>query len=186
MPDLKPMTALGGHEPRTDRFDHVTIAENDGLALASVAARLGHEAQCQSHLKDLVGDVPAPGKATLLAAELALWMGPDQWMITAPKHAEQVLADSLKSRFAGTASITEQTGAWACFDLEGSGLAEVSERLCAVPIRQMQPGDAQRSVIHQLGCFVIMMGADHLRLLGPRASAQTLHTALLNAAASTA
>jgi len=41
--DLQTITALGGTTPRIDTFDHITISENDGLALATVAARLGQE-----------------------------------------------------------------------------------------------------------------------------------------------
>ncbi|MEO9517818.1 MAG: sarcosine oxidase subunit gamma [Paracoccaceae bacterium] len=186
MHDLQPVMALGGSEPRVDTFDHVAILENDGLALASVAARMGHETRCHSMLKDVLGEVPAPGQAVLHDPEAGFWMGPDQWMIGAPKETHDLLADQLKQHFGETASVTEQTGAWVCFDLIGRGMPDVVERLCAAPIRKMQAGDAQRTVIHQLGCFVIRpVDKDHLRILGPRASAGTLHHALITAAQST-
>lgn len=187
MHNLKPVTALGGAEPRVDTFDHVTISENDGLALASVAARLGSEDTCHAGLNDLLGAVPQPGKAVLHDPEAGFWMGPDQWMIGAPKATHELLADDLKSRFGATASVTEQSGAWVCFDLIGAGMVDVMERLCPAPVRHMQAGDAQRTVIHQLGCFVIRrVDPQHLRILGPRASAGTLHHALMTAAQSTA
>ncbi len=187
MHDLKPVTALGGSEPRVDTFAHVTLSENDGLVLASVAARLGQEDRCHSVIAKMLGAVPGPGQAVLHDPETGFWMGPDQWMISAPKTSHPLLADDLKQRFGDAASITEQTGAWACFDLQGPGMVDVSERLCAAPVRRMQAGDAQRTVIHQLGCFVIRgADADHLRILGPRASAGTLHHALVTAAQSTA
>jgi sarcosine oxidase subunit gamma len=51
----------------------------------------------------------------------------------------------------------------------------------------MRAGDAQRTVIHHLGCYVLKRAAeDHIRILGPRASAGSLHHALLDAAHSTA
>ncbi|MEP4194852.1 MAG: sarcosine oxidase subunit gamma [Aliishimia sp.] len=187
MHDLQPITALGRTEPCVDTFAHITISENDGLDLASVAARLGFEDKCQSTLQSLLGAVPGPGKAILHDPEAGFWMGPDQWMIDAPKDTHPLLADVLKTRFGETASITEQSGAWVCFDLRGPGMQDVCERLCAAPIRKMQAGDAQRTVIHQLGCFVIRRAdEDHLRILGPRASAGTLHHALVTAAQSTA
>ena len=187
MLDLKPVTALGGAEPRVDTFPHVTISENDGLALASVAARVGFEVECLTVLKGLLGEVPGPGKAILHDPEAGFWMGPDQWMIGAPLDTKSVLADDLKLRFGEAASVTEQSGAWVCFDLTGTGMTDVTERLCAVPIRRMQAGDAHRTVIHQLGCFVIRREKDdHIRILGPRASAGTLHHALITAAHSTA
>lgn len=187
MHDLKPITALGGSEPRIDSFDHIVITENDGLALASVAARLGSEPQCHKHMESVLGAVPAAGQAVLHNPESGFWMGPEQWMIEAPRDTHELLADDLKARFGGSASVTEQTGAWVCFDLKGQGIADVSERLCGVPIRKMESGDAQRTIIHQLGCFVIRReGQDHLRILGPRASAGTLHHAIITAAHSTA
>lgn len=187
MHNLKPMTALGGHAPQVDTFDHISIVENDGLALASVTARMGQEAACHAALKLLLGAVPNPGHAVLHEPEAGFWTGPDQWMISAPRDSHELLADTLKGQFADTASITEQTGAWVCFDVTGPAMHDLSERLCAVPIRRMAVGDAQRTMIHQLGCFVIRQeGLDHIRILGPRASAGSLHHALITAARSLA
>lgn len=187
MHNLTPITALGGAEPRVDVFDHITISENDGLALASVMARLGKETACHKVLKKLLGAVPDTGRAVLHDPEAGFCMGPDQWMIGAPKDTHERLADDLKAMFGDSASVTEQSGAWVCFDLRGPAMEDMSERLCNIPIRQMTSGDARRTVIHQLGCFVIRRAdADHLRLFGPRASAATLHHALITAAHSTA
>lgn len=187
MHNLTTLTALGGADARVDVFDHITIAENDGLALASVAARMGQEAACQAHLRTLLGAVPEVGRAVLHDPEAGFWMGPDQWMVGAPRATHEMLADQLKDHFGETASITEQSGAWVCFDVTGPAMPDMSERLCNIPIREMAAGDVRRSVIHQLGCFVIRRDApDHIRILGPRASAQTLHHALITAAQSTA
>jgi sarcosine oxidase subunit gamma len=185
--NLTTLTALGGAEPCVDTFNHITIAENDGVALASVSARLGKEASCHKGLKKLLGAVPQIGRAVLHDPEDAFCMGPDQWMIGAPKDTHELMADQLKDLLGDTASVTEQSGAWVCFDLRGPAMEEMSERLCNIPIRHMVSGDVRRTVIHQLGCFAIRQDdADHLRLFGPRASASTLHHALLAAAHSTA
>ena len=179
MHDLKPITALGGTEPRVDTFDHVTIAENDGVAFVSVSARLGKEAACHKALKKLLGAVPETGRAVLNDPEAGFCMGPDQWMLGAPRETHELLADQLKALFGDAASVTEQTGAWVVFDITGPAMEDLCERLCNVPIRQMVSGDARRTTIHQLGCFVIRRTAqDHIRILGPRASAITLHHAL--------
>ncbi len=183
MHDLQPLTALGGTTAQIDSFAHITIAENDGLALASVAARLGHEAACHKTLKKLLGAVPDPGNAILHDPEAGFWMGPEQWMIGAARESHELLTDTLTDLFGDTASITEQTGAWVCFDVTGPAMPDLCERICAVPIRKMTAGDAQRTMIHQLGCFVIRReSADHIRILGPRASAGSLHHTLITAA----
>lgn len=187
MHDLKTVTALGGIEPHVDAFDHVTIAENDGLALASVAARMGHEAACHAVLKKLLGGVPDVGRAVLHDPEAGFWTGPDQWMIGATRATHELLADRLKTLLGNAASVTEQSGAWVCFDITGPAMPDLCERLCNVPIRRMTSGDAQRTVIHHLGCYVLRREADdHIRILGPRASAGSLHHALLEAAHSIA
>ncbi len=181
MHDLKPITALGGTEPRVDAINGVTLTENAGLALASVTARFGHEATCRAHLADLLdGPVPKAGKCHLHDPEAAFWMGPDQWMVGAPFDTHEDIADQLKLRFGDTASITEQTDAWACFDLQGDGMEAVMELCCNINIRVMETGDAARTSIHHLGCFVLRRDPeDWVRILGPRASAESLHHALL-------
>lgn len=183
MHNLTAITALGGHEPRVDVIDEVELRENDGLALASVHARLGQEVACRAHLSDLLdGRVPEVGKTVLRDPEAAFWMGPDQWMVGAPFASHEDLAAKLKTRFGDTASITEQTDAWACFDMRGAGMEEAMELLCAIDIRRMQTGDAQRTSIHHLGCFVLRRDpSDWVRILGPRASATSLHHALITA-----
>ena len=183
MHDLKPLTALGGDAPQVDVIGTLTIAENDTLALASVAARAGHSGPSAQHLETLLGAVPAVGKAVLHDPLSGFWMGPEQWMIGAPLETHEDLAGHLKERLGAAASITEQTGAWVVFDVTGARMPDLCEILCNVPIRRMQTGDVQRTMIHQLGCFVIRgQEGDHIRILGPRASAGSLHHSLTTAA----
>jgi sarcosine oxidase subunit gamma len=181
--DLTPITALGGNVAQVDTVAGVTLTENPGLALASVMARIGHEQACAKHLADLLGtDAPSPGQCRLHDPEAAFWMGPDQWMVGAPFATHEDLADQLKTRFGAAASITEQTDAWACFDLRGDGMEAVMELCCNLNMRAMQTGDAQRTSIHHLGCFVLRHDPpDWVRILGPRSSAASLHHALKTA-----
>lgn len=183
MHDLSPLCALGGTDPRVDTVAGVTLTENPGLALASVAARMRHEEACRAHLADLLGTAaPDPGKTVLHDPEASFWMGPDQWMVGAPLATHEDLAAQLKTRFGDTASITDQTDAWVCFDMRGDGIEDVI-RLCAnIDIDRMQTGDAWRTVIHYMGVYVLRRDpANWLRLLGPRSSAASLHHALVTA-----
>lgn len=181
--DLTPITALGGATPQVETVGTVTLSENPGLALASVMARMGFETECAKHLADLLdGDAPGPGKCRLHDPEAAFWMGPDQWMVGAPYDTHETLADDLKTRFENTASVTEQSDAWVCFDLRGAKMEAVMELCCNLNIRAMQTGDAQRTSIHHLGCFVLRRDPeDGVRILGPRSSAGSLHHALKTA-----
>lgn len=184
MHNLTPTMALGGV---ADTIGTITITENAGMSLASVAARMGGEKKTAQILKKMLGEVPDPGRCEQHGLETGFWMGPDQWMIGAPMETHELLADQLKDLLGDAASVTEQTGAWVVFDVTGAAMRDVVELLCAVPIRTMVAGDTQRTVIHHLGCFVIRRNADdHVRILGPRASAGSLHHALTAAAHSVA
>jgi sarcosine oxidase subunit gamma len=181
--NLTPITALGGSAPRIDTVSNLTLSENPNLAVASLAARADHVSACLAHLNTLFGShAPEPGRLCVHDPLAAIWTGPDQWMVTAPFDSHEDLATDLKSRFGETASITEQSDAWVCFDLSGDGIDPVMELLCAINIRAMADGDAARTVIHHLGCFVLKTTPKNsLRILGPRASAGSLHHAILAA-----
>ncbi|MEP1768833.1 MAG: sarcosine oxidase subunit gamma [Sulfitobacter sp.] len=183
MHDLVMKTAMGGSRPSQDYIGTLAITENDGLALASVGARRGHEDAVADKLATLLGAVPAVGQAVLNDPEAGFWIGPDQWMIGAPRKTHALLADRMATLFGGQASVTDQSGAWVCFDVQGAGMADFCELLCAVPIRKMAAGAAQRTMIHHMNCFVIRRQAsDHIRILGPRSSARSLHHALVSTA----
>ena len=185
MHSLKPITALGGSTPQTTTIGSVTIAEVDDIALASVATRKGGKTATDKLLKSTIGAVPAIGKTASKGEVSGFWVGPDQWMIAAPLASHETIADDLASRANSKASITEQTGAWAIFDISGAAMADVCERLCAAPIRSMATGDVTRSTIHQISCFLIPLpDGETLRMIGPRAPAGSLHHAILSAATS--
>lgn len=183
MHDLQPFNALGGNVPLRADIGTVTLRETPNVALASVAARLGHESACITGLNKLIGsDLPGPGKATLGTPFDAIWVSPDQWMISAPYDTHEDLADRLKATLLDHASVTEQSDAWVCLDLVGPDTDPVMELLCNLDIRAMAIGDAARTVIHHLGCFVIRMEPEKgLRIQGPRASAGSLHHAIKTA-----
>jgi sarcosine oxidase subunit gamma len=186
VPELSPTLALGTGVPRSETIGAVTLTEVPDLALASVAARRGQEVACAGALADLLGaPAPGPNAATLSDPYAAVWMAQDQWMVGAADAPGADLAGDLAGRFARLASVTEQTGAWVTIDASGSGTVDLFERLCPAPARRMQAGTAQRTTIHQMGCFLVC-GAPgaFFRVLGPQSSAGSLWHALHQAALS--
>ncbi len=183
MHDLTPITPLGQSAPQIDTVAELTCSEHCELALASVTARLGKEKKCAAALKKLLGAaVPDAGKALLSAPYSAVWAGPDQWMLGADIATHEDISALVKDAVGDTASVTEQTDAWCCFDLSGQGIEPVMELLCNIDMRRMASGDATRTTIHHLGCFVVCGDPDgFVRILGPRASAGSLHHAILTA-----
>jgi sarcosine oxidase, subunit gamma len=182
--DLLPQTALGRTTARRDSIGAVEILENPGLALASVAARHGQEKSCKTALgKMLRCTPPQAGRASTGESLSALWSGPDQWLVIAPFETHEMLTYQLKEILGATASVTEQTDGWVCFDLTGGTMLDIFERLCPLPVRRMKAGDGTRTTIHHLGCFVICREAGSaMRVLGPRSAAGSLHHALCTAA----
>lgn len=180
--DMIPRTPLGGIEPRVDTHGPVTLTEVTNTSIASFASRLGQESTAQDVLAKFLGTaVPEAGRAVFGDALGAFWTGPDQWMVTAPHTSHEDLAAQLVPLANGSASITEQNDAWCRFDLSGDGLADVFERLCPFNIRACSGGEATRTSIDHLGCFVVVADPTHIMVMGPRSSAGSLHHALMTA-----
>ena len=183
---LQPLTALGGVEPARDVIGAVEIVENPGIALASLATRRGQGSAVAAAARAMGLGLPGPGMVSASAPCAALWLGPDQWMVMAQSASHEDLAAVLGTAFGAAASVTEQTGGWVCFDLNGPALPDLFERLCAVDTRAMAVGGGTRTVIEHLGCYVICRAAGQFRVFGPRSSAASLHHALTTAARSIA
>ncbi|SDX81102.1 sarcosine oxidase subunit gamma [Ruegeria halocynthiae] len=181
MHDLFAITALGGSSPQTDRVGNVTCTESPGVALASVAARSGQEPKARTALGALIGaDAPSVGRFAGNPV-MAFWTGPDQWMVAAPFDTHEELAHLANTQLGDTASVCEQTDAWVRFDLDGDDVLAVMELLCVLDCRKMQAGEAARTAIHHLGCFVICRSSGAFSLYGPRSSAGSLHHAIVAA-----
>ena len=84
----------------------------------------------------------------------------------APFDEHEDIVAELEPVFAEAASITEQSDAFARFDLTGGVPAALVERLCPLDARSMKPGDAGRSVIEHVGCHLLCLAPDHFAVLG--------------------
>lgn len=183
MHNLSPITALGGSAPRIDQVADLVCTEVTDLALASVAARLTRENACSEALTKLLNvRPPEAGKVMFSKPFSAFWIGPDQWVIGADFDKYEDLASHIKAELKDTASVTEQTDSWCGFDLKGASVQAVMELLSNINIRAMSSGDSTRTSIHHLGCFVLCENPQSaIRILGPRASAGSLHHAIITA-----
>ncbi|MCV6586456.1 MAG: sarcosine oxidase, gamma subunit [Marinibacterium sp.] len=190
MHDLIPLSPLGGAAPQVDMFDGLQIREVTDRALASVAARLGHEAVCQGTLRALIGaDLPGPGQSVEGSVQglsyAAFWTAPETWMIDADHGAHELLAQDLAQALGASASVTEQTDGWCRFDLEGARVCDLLERLCAVDVRMMGQGGVTRTALHHIGGYLWCQAPGRrFVVLGSRSSARSLHHALVETARS--
>lgn len=181
---LTPITALGGRAPRIDRIGAVTITERPEVALASLALRRGTEAESLG----LGIALPGPGHHASGEGGLgALWIGPGSWLVEAPLESGRDLSVELAQKTAGRASVTDQTDAWACFDIEAADAGALFERICMLDTRRMEAGAGSRSVIEHVSCFIICREANRrFTVIGPRSSAASLHHALTATASAVA
>ncbi len=177
-PVLIPVAPLGGGHPETVTIGPWTLAERVDVALASLAFRLGREVEATAAAMAAGVPLPPPGRAETGSPYGAFWLAPAQWMAEAPFASHEDIVAHLKPLFGPLASITEQTDAWARFDVTGDGLPRLFERLCNVDLAAAPDGFATRTVIDHLGCYLIRRGAAEVTLLGPRSSAHSLFHAL--------
>jgi sarcosine oxidase subunit gamma len=175
------MTALGAAQAAVVTAGPLSISERMDVALASVAVRRGHDLAEAARSAGV--PLPEPARHAAGFPYSAFWVAPGMWFVEAPFASHEQIAELLATAFGPAASVTEQTDAWAVLDLTAPDLAPVLERLCNVDFRGVPDGHACRTVIDHLGCYLIRLGQDQVRLYGPRSSARSLLHALEAAAA---
>ena len=183
---LKPITPLGHDAPEPVTVGAVTIAENPGVALASLAIRAGQDIPFRAAARMAGIPLPDPGRAEWGPTWGTIWTGPGQWMVEAPFATHEDIAAALRPVFDEAASITEQTDGWARFEVTGPDLPALFERLTNFDLRTAGPGAATRSSIEHVGCLIALRAPGHVTLLGARSSAASLMHALEAAARSVA
>lgn len=183
---LAPRTPFGAAAPLRRTVGPLRITERFDLALASLAVRLGREAGCAAAAAAAGIPLPPPARRIEAAPYAAFWVAPGMWFVEAPLDTHPDIVAALKPIFGATASLTEQTDAWARLELASDDLAAVLERLCNVDVAAVPDGFATRTVIEHLGCYLLRHGPGTATLLGPRSSARGLLHALETAAAALA
>lgn len=183
---IHPLCALGGATAETHLIAGLTIAENPGVAMASVAARQGQDKAVAKAIKALAGlDLPGPGGMAMAGDWAAFWLGPGQWMLTAPFASHEDIARIAKEAVGAAGSVTEQSDAWVRLEVSGPRVCDMLERLCNADVRRMQAGQATRCQVEHLGTLLLchQPGAA-FSLLTLRSAARSMMHALVTAAKS--
>lgn len=182
MPDLAPVTALGGPHPADRRFGAVRITEASDVALASLALRRGAGRPSPLGLQ-----LPEPGRCTEGQGVRAFWTGPDQWMVEAPGRAEEDFAADLSAASPGC-SVTEQTDGWTVFEVSAdteATLQRLLEKLVNIDLAAFDTGAATRTGLHHTSVFLIRRSPERVGIIGMRSLAAELWHALEENAART-
>lgn len=176
-----PTTALGGGTARTAVHGALTLTENTGLALASLALRRGSPEPAPFGLA-----LPGPGLWADKGQVAAMWTGPGQWLIEGPGRAETDFAAEVEAACPGC-SVSEQTDGFAAFEIRSASgetpLLALMAKLVNLDPAQLGPGRACRTGLENMSVFVIRRAPVRLAMLGMRSSAGTLWHAIETAAA---
>ena len=81
---------------------------------------------------------------------LALWLGPDEWLVVTPPDAQTSLAQSLATALDGIhASVTDVTGGQTVITLGGPNAREVLSKGCPLDLHPLvfRPGDCAQTLL---------------------------------------
>jgi sarcosine oxidase subunit gamma len=160
------------------RIGPYSLGEVADNALVSLAVPQSRLSRALEHLHYRYGlELPDPEAVYTNSAnsQSIFWTARNQWMIERPELQDPNWATRLASAQVGY--VTEQTGAWARFDLEGPGLELVLQRLTNVDSARWVDSVAIRTSMHHLGVFVVCRGSV-ISIYGPRSSADSLARAV--------
>lgn len=110
-------------------------------------------------VKDATGTEP-PAKANRVAVaghRQVIWLGPDEWLVTAPAAEESTLAANLRARLMGQhAAVTMVGEARAVIALAGGAAREVMAKLCPLDLhsRAFSVGDCAQSLVARVQALV--------------------------------
>ena len=189
MASLTAHTALGGDAPRDEVIGGIRITEIADTDLASLAIRRGGGDAAMRAAKTMFGGLPAAGGMLSRGEDSIIWMGADQYLVEAADSAEMPgrAASTLAVAVGAAATVTDQSDAYARFDLQGERLLDMLERLSAADSRMMGAGATVRTPIHHMLCLLVCREpGTRFTIYGPRSSAASLHHALTAAAGSLA
>jgi sarcosine oxidase, subunit gamma len=181
---LTALTPLGATEPISERIGSLRLTERTDRALGSLACRLGKEAAFAERARAALGlDLPGPGRSVAADPFIVFWTGPDQYFVEAPLATHEDIARRLRDGFGATASVTEQSDAWARFEVQGDATTAMFERLCNLDLARMGPRHVTRTTIEHMGVFLACETPGQAYVVtGPRSSAGSLYHALTTAA----
>ena len=91
-----------------------------------------------------------PNKVAVSGGTLALWLGPDEWLVVTPPGAQARLTESLEAALEGMhAAVTNVTGGQTVITLSGPRARDVLARGCPLDLHQsvFKPGDCSQTLV---------------------------------------
>lgn len=112
--------------------------------ITSVSAFRGEAEGVAAQLREQIGiEFPKPGWSASNGTSMVAWFQADQWMVFGPEIA------------LSNAAMTDQTDGWAGLAVTGDLVCDAMDRLSAINVRSMVPGQVARTELaHQMGLAV--------------------------------
>jgi sarcosine oxidase, subunit gamma len=158
---MLPRTAL---EPARLRPRGVRLAERQGLG--KIDLRGDPQDRAFMAAVGRVLDLLLPGEAGTSAAKAqiaALWLGPDEWLVTCPADEVPLLQSSLREALADVhAAVTEVTDGRVAFRVAGPSARDVLAKGCPLDLhpRAFAPGSCAQSLLAKASVLIHLLEDD--------------------------
>jgi heterotetrameric sarcosine oxidase gamma subunit len=130
-----------------DLSEDVTIEEPSGIAMVSLAARLGGASALSDAVREAWGVALPMTPRRVEAGDLAfIWAGAERWLVTFPRDTD--LAGALRTHLGAFAAMTDQGAGRAMFRVSGAGARGMLARLIQIDLHPtvFAPGDTALTI----------------------------------------
>jgi sarcosine oxidase subunit gamma len=130
--------------------------EREGLSIASLSVRRGQRAALQNRVAAHLGLALPDGPRRVAAGALAAaGTGPGSWLLTCETGSDPLIP-TLRSTVGGTASVADQSDAYAMLRLSGPKLRETLATLMPLDLhpRAFKVGDVAATLAAQIGALL--------------------------------
>jgi methylglutamate dehydrogenase subunit D len=139
-----------GHHGADVNPPGVIIAEQSGLALASVMARKGRTAELAVRVKErFATELPMTPRRVADGPVHFIWAGPSKWLAAAPDQSPSTFESHLREALTGLASVTSQSDGRSIVRVSGAKARQALAK--GVPLdldpRAFGPGDTALTVV---------------------------------------
>jgi sarcosine oxidase subunit gamma len=142
----------------------LAATEREGLSIASLSVRRGQRAALQDRVAAHFGlALPEGARRVTAGAMAAVGTGPGTWLMTR-ENGGNALGIALKAAVGDTASVADQSDAYAILRLTGSTVRETLAKLVPLDLhpRAFKVGDVAATLAAQIGALLWRLedGAD--------------------------
>ena len=135
----------------------LTISRRDDVAMTHVALRQGMQAELDARASATLGlSLPSTPRAVEAAGKVAVWAGPEQWIVVEPQRTGSDPSAELAQAFKGVASIVDVSDSRSVFRVAGANALEVLAPSMAIDLHDsvFKPGDVAITHASHLGVMV--------------------------------